>query len=120
MKNKKLIQRFIKIYSFVFITALAFSYNGFGQQRINVSNFRPGPDAESSRYRLPDGDIIMLTVEHMGNTSTSPNYADNYILLKFEADLNVTWWKGLNFILSRDGAEKKISMSFKLSIDQIH
>jgi hypothetical protein len=113
MKINKLIQRFIKIYSFVFILSLAFSYTGFGQQRINVSNFRPGPVAESSRYRLPDGDIIMLTVEHMGNTSTSPNYADNSILLKFETDLNVTWWKGLNFILYRDGAEKKISMSLE-------
>ena len=108
MNNKKIIQRFA--YFCLLVLSLAFSDNALAQQKIKVAAFRPGPEVEGRQYRLPDGDVIMLTVQRMlNNTSPNPNYAVNDFLLKLEADLNVTWWKGINFI-SKSAGDKKISI----------
>jgi hypothetical protein len=56
-------------------------------QTLTLSRFRPDETAEAGRYRLPDGDVIMLTQE--ARSSIPPDSVE--IVLKTAS--GVTWWK---------------------------
>src|SRR5687767_938163 len=62
-------------------------------QEIGLSNFRPNATAEASRYRLSDGDVIMLTQEAR---STIP---PNMVEVVLETASGVTWWKEIKLTI---------------------
>jgi hypothetical protein len=57
------------------------------EMEVNVSSFRPDERADQSRYRLRDGDVIMLTQE--ARASLLPDQVE--IVLRTAS--GVTWWK---------------------------
>ena len=60
---------------------------------VTLSSFRPDPTAEASRYRLPDGDVIMLTQE--ARSSIPPNMVE----VVLQTDSGVTWWKEIKLTI---------------------
>src|SRR6267142_2247132 len=53
------------------------------------TNFRPNDRANINRYRLSDGDVIMITVEE------DKGIAQDQIEIVLKTDPNITWWKSI-------------------------
>jgi hypothetical protein len=63
------------------------------EQAIRLSSFRPDETVEASRYRLRDGDVIMLTQE--ARTTIPPDMVE--VVLKTAS--GVTWWKEIKLTI---------------------
>ena len=62
-------------------------------QTIRLSDFRPNATVEASRYRLRDGDVIMLTQE--ARSSIPPDMVE--VVLSTAS--GVTWWKEIKLTI---------------------
>ena len=57
------------------------------EMEVRLSSFRPNETVEASRYRLRDGDVIMVTQE------TRRSIPSNEVEVVLQTASGVTWWK---------------------------
>ncbi|HEX6189585.1 MAG TPA: hypothetical protein VFZ40_16010 [Pyrinomonadaceae bacterium] len=89
-------------------------------QEVRLSSFRPDATAEASRYRLRDGDVIMLTQEAR---STIP---PDMVEVVLQTASGITWWKeikltiGTRIGLDQYQVDKRITIQARSTQDRRH
>ncbi|MBA2734321.1 MAG: hypothetical protein H0U54_15760 [Acidobacteria bacterium] len=126
MKAKHYLRRFpiVPLFALCCLTLLwlpgTASAQYSSEQTISLSSFRPNATAEASRYRLRDGDVIMLTQE--ARSTIAPDMVE--VVLNTAS--GVTWWKEIKLtIATRLGpddyqVDKRITIQARSTQDRRH